>query len=117
MTALEDPKQGGEGRKQDQRAHRYGSQGQPQRSRRRAPRPRPPRAKTAPKLLSPRLEGKAARREKRERDQGKQPHGQRERIHPRPDVGGDDPAPHPPPPAPPRSRRDRPDGGAEEQRR
>ena len=31
MTALEDPKQVGERRKQDQRAQRYGSEGEPQR--------------------------------------------------------------------------------------
>src|SRR5438067_2337903 len=186
MTALEDPKQVGERRKQDQRAQRYGSEGESQRrggrrgvrdgqirrddvgilpqrpapqnerdlrgrgdpgeapaanpqrrerghgargreemqrycprgnnqpfthrrgvvtgeqqregggAEQRDARSQRPPAKIVLQLLFPRLEREVDRREKRERDQGEQTHGQRERIQPRPDVGGDEPVPPPP---------------------
>src|SRR2546429_5022577 len=61
---------------------------------------RPP-AEIVLQLLFPRLEREVDRREKRERDQGEQTHGQRERSPPPPDVGGDEPVPHHPPHHPP----------------
>src|SRR2546430_549688 len=85
MTVLEDPKQVGERRKQDQRAQRYGSEGEPQRrgGRRRArdgqiprgdvgvtPPPPPPPNEREPRGRGDPGEPPAANPQRRERGHG-----------------------------------------------